>query len=376
MDNGWMRHANTRAAFLFVIAVALTVEAAAQGDDMRTYLAGMPKAELHLHLEGSLPAETVVALARRNGADEFLTVEEVEQSLRSREPGLGGFLDHYFRALEVLQTQEDFYQATYDLLERCRENNIVYVEFFFDPQAHTFRSIPFDAVLNGIHQGRLAGEKAFGVEANIIMAINREKSAESAFEMLDLAKPHRDKILGLGLDSGPEDGNPPTKFEAVYARAREEGYRLTAHNDVDQKNSVQHIWQSIDVLGVERIDHGINSIEDPELVAELNRRNVCLTASPVKRRADPEPQDLDRIRKMFDLGMCVSLHTDDPAQFETGYLTRMLTMVQEARAYTKAEMTRFVRNAFEAAWLPPDEKQAYLDRLDAYAAEHDVEISP
>ncbi len=337
-------------------------------DEMLRFLTELPKAELHLHLEGSLAPQTVVDLARRNGIESFQTVADVERSLAGREPGLLGFLSHYNEALKVLRTQQDFYQATYDLLAAEKDNSVVYVELTFDPQAHTSRGIPFDAVIQGIDEGRRDGARDFGVEANLIMAINRERSVESAFEMLDQAAPHRDKILGLGLDSGPEEGNPPSKFEAVYARAREEGYRLTIHCDVDQPSSIEHIWQSLELLRVERVDHGLDSVGDPALVQELVRRGICLTACPVQRSTDPEPQDLDKIRLLFDAGVCVNLNTDDPAQFDSGYLVNLLYSVQRAGGYWKADMRQFVIDGFEGSFLPRSAKDAYIESVRAYAA--------
>ncbi len=346
--------------------------AAETPDAMVRFLTEMPKAELHLHLEGSLPAQTVVDLAVRNGMDSFRTVADVERSLADREPGLLGFLSHYNQALKVLRTEQDFHQATYDLLAAQHSNGVVYVELHFDPQAHTSRGIPFDAVIRGIDGGRLAAAEAFGVETQLIMAANRERSVESAFEMLDQAAPYRDKILALGLDSGPEEGNPPSKFEAVYARAREQGYRLTIHCDVDQPSSIEHIWQSIRLLRVERVDHGLESIGDPRLVAELKSRGLCLTACPVQRSTDPEPQDLDKIRSLFEAGVCVNLNTDDPAQFESGFLAELLYRVQQAGGYSKDDMVRFMVHAFEASFLPRSAKDAYLESLRSFAAAHGV----
>ncbi len=302
--------------------------------------------------------------------ESFTSVADVERSLAGREPGLLGFLGHYSEALKVLRTEQDFYQATYDLLRAQSDNGVVYVELMFDPQAHTARGIPFAAVIRGIDQGRHAAAEAFGVEAHLIMAINRERSVESAFEMLELAAPYRDRILGLGLDSGPEEGNPPSKFEAVYARAREQGYRLTIHCDVDQPSSIAHIWQSIDQLRVDRIDHGLDSIGDPRLVAELARRGICLTACPVQRSTDPEPQDLDKIRGLFEAGVCVSLNTDDPAQFDSGYLVELLYRVQRAGGYSKRDMVRFMAHGFEASFLPRSGKDAYLESLRAFWDAH------
>jgi adenosine deaminase len=344
-------------------------------EDMRAFLAGMPKAELHLHLEGTLSPETIVAIARRNDMSYFTTIEEIEQSLDDRPPGLMGFLEHHFKMQNVMQNRQDFYDATFNLIERLSENNIRYVELFFDPQAHTSRGIAFDEMFDGIDEGRRDAEARFGVTVNLIMCINRERSVNSALEMLDQAYGVHEKIIGLGMDSGPEYGNPPVKFKEVYARARDEGYFLTGHHDVDVRDSVKHIWQSLEIIGMDRIDHGLNSADDPSLVAELARRGICLTGSPVKRASDAAPQDVDLITALDKAGVCVSLNSDDPAEFESGYLTNMLVLFQEASGYSKAGMTRLVLNGFNAIWLPDTEKNTYVAELRNYAVANGVDWS-
>ena len=342
---------------------------------MRGFLAGMPKAELHLHLEGTLSPETIVEITNRNGIDYFTTVDEVEKSLADRPPGLMGFLEHHYKSQNVMQSRQDFYQASFKLIEKLHENKVIYVDLFFDPQAHTSRGIAFKDVFEGIDAGRRDAEAKFGITVNLIMCINRERSVESAFEMLDQAYAYREKIIGLGMDSGPEYGNPPIKFKDVYARAREQGYFLTGHHDVDVRDSVKHIWQSLQIIGMDRIDHGLNAVDDLELVAELASRGTCLTGSPVKRASDPAPQDVDRIRKLDSAGVCVSLNSDDPEEFETGYLTNMLILFQEASNYSRADMTRLVLNAFRAIWLTDSEKGFYIARLKNYAFENGVDWS-
>lgn len=340
---------------------------------MRRFLVEMPKAELHLHLEGSIDAETVVKITNRNDLGYFTTVEEIEESLASRPPGLMGFLEHHFKLQNVMQHRQDFYDATFSLARNLHENNIVYVDLFFDPQAHTSRGISFADLFDGIDAARADAEKAFGMTINLIMCINRERSVESAFEMLDQAYPYREKIIGLGMDSGPEYGNPPVKFKDVYARAREEGYFLTGHHDVDVRDSLKHIRQSLEIIGMDRIDHGLNASDDPELMEDLVRRDICLTGSPVKRTTDPAPQDVDRIKTLIHAGVCVSLHTDDPEEFDSGYLNNMLVLFQEASGYTKAEMTRLMWNAFRALWVPDAEKERYMAELQEYAAANGVD---
>lgn len=342
--------------------------------DMQIFLSEMPKAELHIHLEGTLSPETVAKLANRNKFDYFETPDKVRISLANRAPGLNGFLHHHNRQLNVIQTEEDFYTVTYDFLEMCQKNNIVYVEMFFDPQNHTTRGIEFEAMMDGILAGRKAGEKAFNVKLELIISINRERSVESASAMMNQALPYKNDILGLGLDSGPEAGNPPSKFKAVYEKAKGDGYYLTAHNDVDEKDSVAHIWEAINVLHVNRLDHSLNAVEDPNLIAEINRRGLCLTASPVQRGSDPVPQDIPRIKFLFEHGVCISLHTDDPGEFDSQYLTNLMLNFQQAGEFSKRDMVRLMLNAFKASWLPEDEKEAYIVDLIKWAAKNHVNI--
>jgi adenosine deaminase len=342
----------------------------------RTFIADLPKAELHLHIEGTLSPETILRLAARNDITlPFSTVEDIEQALDARSTDLEGFLDHHYLVTAVIQTREDLHEITYELLRECRANNIVYVELFFDPQSHAKRGIPFADVIGGIDQGRREGAVDFGVEAGLIMCINRELSVASASEMLDSAEPHRDLILGLGMDSY-EEGNPPRKFAEVYARARAEGYRLTAHCDVDQDNSVSNIWECLDLLGVERIDHGVNAIEDPKLVEELKRRGIGLTTCPIRLDASRELEDIERVKQLYELGVLVTINTDDPPEFASGYLSDLLAELQEASGYSNGDLVRFMANAFEVSWLPARSKETYVESLLEYAKARGVTMAP
>lgn len=361
------------ALFVASVAVGDAVQTDSAPDNMRAFLTAMPKAELHLHLEGSIDAETVVEITNRNELDYFTTVEEIEESLASRPPGLMGFLEHHFKLQNVMQNRQDFYDATFSLARNLHHNNVVYADLFFDPQAHTSRGISFDELFEGIDAARTDAKDSFGITINLIMCINRERSVDSAFEMLDQAYPFRDRIIGLGLDSGPEYGNPPVKFAGVYARARKEGYFLTGHHDVDVRDSLKHIRQSLGIIGMDRIDHGLNASDDPELMSELVRRDMCLTGSPVKRTTDPAPQDVDRIMTLDNAGVCVSLNTDDPEEFETGYLTNMLILFQDASGYSTTDMTRLMWNAFRAIWLTEPEKEQFVLQLRDYAIANNVD---
>jgi adenosine deaminase len=341
---------------------------------MAGFIADLPKAELHLHIEGTLSPETVLRLADRNNIDyPYDSVEAIQHALDDRGTDLKGFLDHHYLNVSVIQTELDFFEITYELLRECRANRIVYAELFFDPQFFTAQGIPVSTVIEGIDRGRRQGAAEFEVEVGFIPCINRERSVESALEMLDQLRPYRDLLLGLGMDSY-EEGNPPSKFIEVYTYARHEGYRLTAHCDVDQTSSIENIWECLDVLGVDRIDHGVNAIEDLDLVEELKGRGIALTTCPVRLDAQRELEDIDRIRRLFDLGVRVTINTDDPTEFASGFLTNLLTDLQKASGYTDADLVRLMENAFEASWLPEDRKTAHIQALHTYAITRGVRI--
>jgi adenosine deaminase len=336
-------------------------------DEMRTFIESLPKAELHVHLEGTVLPATVLKLAERNDMDyPFKSVEEIQQALDSRTIGLVSFLDLHYMFVSVIKTRADFYEVTYEFLRTCMENGVVYVEFKFDPQFHIEQGITFDEMIKGIDEGRKDGFRDFGVEANLIMCINRERTVESAWEMMEQAYPYRHLITGLGMDSYEKD-NPPIKYTEVYGKAREQGYRVTAHCDVDQENSIKHIWECLDVLKTDRIDHGVNSIESPELVAELIKRDITLTACPTWRSPYPGPRDVGRIKQMYDLGLKVTLNTDDPAEFNSGYMNQTLIGAVERTGYTKKDIVKLMTNAFDGSWLSREKKDGYIKQLMDYS---------
>jgi len=332
---------------------------------MDAFIAGMPKAELHLHIEGTIGPAQKIALARRNGvalpyADEAAVLDAYDYV------DLEDFLRIYYEGIQVLVTEADFHELARTFYARCRDENIVYVDISFDPQPHLVRNVPIEAVMGGLVAAKTEARDAFGVSSNLIMCVNRDRPLEDALPLFDMIRPWRDHVIGLGLDSA-ERGNPPAKFADLYDRARAEGYRLTAHCDVDQENSVEHIRQCLDVLGVERIDHGVNALEDPDLVRTLEDREICLTVCPTWRPCDPAPRRTDRLKEMFDLGLRVTVNTDDPGLFASGYLTNTLQGVQKASGYSRADMVALMRNAMLGSWATDVEKKDMLARLARYA---------
>ena len=257
--------------------------------DMKRFIEGMPKAELHVHLEGTLEAELKFELARRNGIElPYGSVEEMRAACDFDD--LPSFLRVYYEGMSVLRTEEDFYDLTTAYLEKAHSRNVIYAEMFFDPQAHTTRGIGFDTAIGGIRRAQGDAQGRVGIRTRLIMCFLRDMSAESAMATLEESLPHEDWIVGVGLDSD-ERGNPPVESKEVFTRARAEGYRLTMHCDVDQENSTRHIWQTLNEIGVDRIDHGVNSLEDAGLCDEIVRRGLALTPhdglphlQPLRRR--------------------------------------------------------------------------------------------
>jgi adenosine deaminase len=331
------------------------------------FIAGLPKCELHLHVEGSLEPELKFALARRNGiALPYASVEQLRASYTF--DSLSSFLAIYYEGMSVLLTEPDFYELALAYLTKAAGQNVRYAEIFFDPQAHTGRGVPFDSVISGLTRAISDAEQRFGIRAQLIMCFLRDYQAEYAMATLLESLPYRHQIAGVGLDSD-EKGNPPVKFAAVYARARDEGYRLTMHCDVDQENSVAHIRQAVELIGVERIDHGVNALEDPSLVAEIKRRGLGFTVCPISNSFVCDGIKGETIRAMLDQGLRVTINSDDPAYFG-GYVQENLVRTQADLDLGFAELVQLERNAFEISWLPRAAKDAYLAELDAYLATH------
>ena len=243
---------------------------------------------------------------------------------------------------------------------------MLYAEIFFDPQAHAARGIAYDTVIRGIRRAQEDAEATLGIRTQLIMCFLRDMSADSAMATLEQSLPYRDWIVGVGLDSD-EKGNPPIKFKEVFARARAEGYRLTMHCDVDQENSVRHLWQTVRDIGVDRIDHGVNALEDEALCREIARRGLALTVCPISNRCITGSLKALEVRRMLEIGMRATVNSDDPAYFQ-GYIQENLVATQEEADLSRDQVVRLAANAFEASWLPADEKRAFCERLEGYAA--------
>jgi adenine deaminase len=330
--------------------------------ELASFIAGMPKAELHLHIEGTLEPELKFELAARNGlALPYASVDEMRAAYDFN--SLASFLTIYYEGMNVLVTELDFYDLATAYFRKAHSQNVVYAEIFFDPQGHTSRGVAFDTVIKGFRRAQEDAEKTLGLRTQLIMCFLRDLSAESAMETLESSLPYGDWIVGVGLDSD-ERGNPPVKFKEVFARARKEGFRLTMHCDVDQENSVGHIWQCLDEIKVERIDHGVNALEDPALIKEINKRGLGLTVCPISNGFVRGSAWNGATKRLLDAGVQVSVHSDDPAYFE-GYVTECYLRVHQETPLSVAEVATLARNAFETAWLPTTLRARFLDEIDA-----------
>lgn len=330
--------------------------------DMEAFIHDLPKCELHVHIEGALEPELKFKLAARNGiALPFKDVAEMRASYRFHD--LPSFLALYYSGMSVLMKEPDFYDLAMAYLEKAHAQNVVYAEIFFDPQAHTARGVSFDTVIRGLRRAQIDGEQRFGVRSQLIMCFLRDWTAEFAMATLLESLPYKESIIGVGLDSD-EKGHPPAKFAKVFERAREEGYMLTMHCDVNQEDSLAHIRECVDLIGVSRIDHGVNSLEDPALCRVLAERGLGLTVCPISNTFCSNSSQSAAIGEMMRLGMRVTVNSDDPAYFG-GYIEENLALVQRELSLGADGLKTLSRNAFEAAWLPRAVKDRYLALVEA-----------
>jgi adenosine deaminase len=329
------------------------------------FIHDLPKCELHVHIEGTLEPELKFKLAARNGVElPFKDVAEMRAAYVFHD--LPSFLGLYYSGMEVLLKEPDFYDLTMAYLAKARSQNVLHAEIFFDPQAHTSRGVSFDTVIRGLRRAQMDAEQQLGIRSQLILCFLRDWSAEYAMATLLESLPYKEWIVGVGLDSD-EKNNPPSKFRKVFQRAREEGYLLTMHCDVNQEDSVGHIWECIDLIGVSRIDHGVNALEDPTLCKVLAERKLGLTVCPISNAFVTDGPQTDVIKQMLDMGLRVTVNSDDPAYF-AGYIEENFALVQQKLDLGPEGLTKLSRNAFEAAWLPRAVKDGYLSLLDQHAA--------
>jgi adenosine deaminase len=325
------------------------------------FLRALPKAELHIHIEGSLEPEMLFALAARNGlTPAHASVEELRRAYNFHD--LQSFLDIYYAGAGVLLHEQDFYDMARAYLQRAAADNVLHAEIFFDPQTHTARGVAMESVLSGLHRACTDARSDFGISASLILCFLRHLSEEDAFATLEQALPWRDKFIGIGLDSG-ELGHPPEKFARVFARCRELGFHLVAH--AGEEGPPAYIWSALDVLRVERIDHGVQCVHDPLLMQRLARERIPLTVCPfsnLKLRVYPQLSQ-HRLGALLDAGIVATVNSDDPAYFG-GYINANFVQTFAATGLSARHGHTLARNSFEASFLDETAKKACLQRLE------------
>ena len=327
------------------------------------WLNKLPKVELHLHLEGTLEPELMFNLAKRNNISlPYENINDVKKAYEFNH--LQDFLDIYYQGAEVFQSEQDFYDLTWAYLIKCQQQNVQHVEPFFDPQTHTLRGIAFETVINGISHALEDGEKKLGISYQLIMCFLRHLSESDAIETLRSAEKFIDKIHGVGLDSS-EKGNPPEKFSNVFSEASKKGFKLVAH--AGEEGPASYIWSSLDVLKVNRIDHGIRAMDDPKLLSRLIDSQIPLTVCPLSNTKLRVFDDMSQhtILEMLDLGLCVTVNSDDPSYFG-GYITENFNELAEHLFLTKEQAILLVKNSINASFTDKIRKIELRDSLNSY----------
>jgi len=334
---------------------------------MPALLAAMPKAELHIHIEGSLEPELIFALAQRNGvALPYATVEDLRKAYAFT--NLQSFLDIYYAGASVLLKEQDFYDMAWAYLLRAQADNVLRTELFFDPQTHTARGVPMETVIKGLHRACTDARIQLGVDAELILCFLRHLSEAEAFETLERALPYRDLFIGVGLDSS-ELGHPPEKFARVFAKCRQLGLHLVAH--AGEEGPPAYVWEALDVLKVERIDHGVQSVKDAALMERLARDRIPLTVCPLSNLKLCVFPDLKQhnLRQLLDAGLVATVNSDDPAYFG-GYMNENFLQTFAATGMDAGHAYRLAANSFHGSFAPDAAKKGWIERLDAVFDAH------
>jgi adenosine deaminase len=327
---------------------------------LQEFIKNLPKAELHLHIEGSLEPELMFKLAKRNNITlPYKTVDDVKKAYEF--DNLQSFLDIYYQGAGVLIQEQDFYDLTWEYLKKCDSENVRHVELFFDPQTHTDRGIHFDTVITGIHRALQDAEKDLNISSYLIMCFLRHLSESEALKTLDAALAHKDKIIAVGLDSS-EKGHPPEKFQRVFQKALEEGFLTVAH--AGEEGPADYIWQALEMLKVSRVDHGVRCLEDDRLVDFLKENQIPLTVCPlsnIKLKVFNKLED-HNLKVLIDRGLLVTINADDPSYFG-GYLNDNYIQTQKALNLTRDEIAQLAINSFKASFLPQDKKDNFIQQI-------------
>jgi len=330
---------------------------------LNSLIKGLPKIELHVHIEGTLEPELMFTLAQRNHIQlPYQTVDELRQAYQFG--NLQDFLDLYYQGMSVLQSEQDFYDLTWAYLQRIADQNVVHTEIFFDPQGHTSRGVPFATVINGITDALNDAQAELGITSKLILCFLRHLSEEDAFQTLEAALPYQDKIIGVGLDSS-ELGHPPSKFKQVFAKAHVEGFLAVAH--AGEEGPPSYVWEALDQLKVHRIDHGNRALEDEHLVKRLVEEQMVLTVCPLSNLKLCGVKDLREhpLRTMLDLGLKVTVNSDDPAYFG-GYMTENYQAITEALNLQPDQIKQLAENSIDGSFLSAVEKATLKTQLNEY----------
>jgi len=324
------------------------------------FIKKVPKTELHLHIEGTLEPNQMFELAKRNNISiPFQNIQEVKAAYNFS--NLESFLKIYYEGAKVLIKEEDFFDLTWTYALKCKEDNIVHTEIFFDPQTHVNRGIDFETVINGIYKALQKANREFGLSFKIIMCFLRHLSEKSGFQILDQALTHKDKIFGVGLDSS-EIGNPPKKFEKLFKKSIEEGFLTFAH--AGEEGPPEYIWDSINLLKVKRIDHGVQCLHDKKLVEKLRKNKIPLTVCPLSNIKLHVFDDLKEhnLKKMLDQKLMVMVNSDDPAYFG-GYLNKNLIEIQSALGLSIDDIKILIINSFKSSFLSEEKKAEWISKI-------------
>jgi len=328
--------------------------------DVIEFIKKTPKAELHLHIEGTLEPELMFRLAKKNNIEiPFNNVAQVKAAYKFN--NLQSFLDIYYQGSKVLITEQDFFDLTWSYTLKCKEDNIVHAEIFFDPQTHTERGVAFDTIINGIYEALKKAKKEFGLTYKIIMCFLRHLDQEQGFEILDHAYNHKDKIYGVGLDSS-ETGNPPRKFEKLFNKAMEKGFITVAH--AGEEGPPEYIWEALNLLKVKRIDHGVQCLLDKKLVEKLCNSQTPLTVCPlsnIKLKVFKKLKD-HNLKEMLDKKLMVMVNSDDPAYFG-GYINKNLIETQAALNLSFDDIRTLIINSFKSSFLKEEEKREWISKI-------------
>ena len=330
---------------------------------MEAFIQGLPKAELHLHIEGSFEPQLMFDIAKRNNISiPYDSVEQIEQAYRFN--CLQDFLDIYYQGASVLLYEQDFYDLTYSYLQKCAEQNVRHTEIMFDPQTHTERGVEFETVIKGISRACSDAKKKLKVNSLLIMSYLRHLTEEDAFKTLSDSLPFKKLITAVGLDSS-EKGNPPSKFIHVFKASVMEGYIPLAH--AGEEGDADYVWEALDLLKINMIDHGNNALQDPDLIEEIIKRDIALTVCPLSNKALKVVPDLKYhpLKKMMDLGLKVTVNSDDPAYFG-GQVNQNYLEIHEALNLSKFDLYLLAKNSFQYALISDKLKKSYLSELDAY----------